>query len=51
MLGVKEIEGWTARLLPSRQVRSFAIRAWFDIPLVGANPRNFPARKISFRYG
>ena len=26
-VGVKEIEGWTARLLPSRQVRSFAIRA------------------------
>ena len=22
-IGVKEIEGWTARLLPSRQVRSF----------------------------
>ncbi|OQU78127.1 hypothetical protein SORBI_3009G161300 [Sorghum bicolor] len=26
-VGVKEIEGWTARLLPSRQVRSFVIRA------------------------
>ncbi|CAD6213087.1 unnamed protein product [Miscanthus lutarioriparius] len=28
-IGVKELEGWTARLLPSRQVRSFAIRACF----------------------
>jgi small subunit ribosomal protein S15Ae len=32
-VGVKEIEGWTARLLPSRQVSTFSILQCLELEL------------------